>query len=39
MAANDAANMAQYKSMIEQVASEQCADAAYIAGKNIISGN
>merc|ERR1719495_2509054 len=32
MAANDAANMAQYKSMIKQVASEQCADAAYIAG-------
>jgi len=32
MAANDAQNMLQWKSMIEQVASELCADAAYIAG-------
>ena len=32
MAQNDYANMAQYKSMIVQVANTLCADAAYIAG-------
>merc|ERR1711872_509482 len=32
MAANDASRMSQYKSMIEQVADELCADASYIAG-------